>query len=489
MQIRSLSLLLATMMAFGIGVCAAEERTQNFDVDPHWDGHNNRAQSPPPRTVRQDFGYSPTRHAGGASAGELGGMITPAAEPAYYAKRIKPASLKERLMASGKLACTGGQFHMLVGFFNAGSINEWRTPNSIVLRLYGRGNVFYAYVEYATSRWRAGGDSPGGFATVADPRTGKRNLRGFVARGAPHTWSLTYDPNANGGNGSIIATIDNEKAICHLDPGHKQDGAVFNRCGLLSIPKHFDQGGEVWLDDITINGQFEDFQTDPRWDAVGNRRNYTTYSVRPRFDFGFSPTQYAGGKVPGELGGVIFRGDIRYSNKMAYYADRLESLKLDKPLHAAGKIAMRRGITDSTSLIGFFHSKDSIAVVDSQASGIPMNFLGVAIEGPSSQGFFAYPVYRFSNGAEGHAARHANLPHIMPDGRSADWSFDYDPQSSGRSGRLTLKFDGRLVQLDLARGQRGAPARFDRFGIVTTWIDGNAQHLYFDDLTYTFRQE
>ena len=26
---------------------------------------------------------------------------------------------------------------------------------------------------------------------------------------------------------------------------------------------------------------------------------------------------------------------------------------------------------------------------------------------------------------------------------------------------------------------------FDRFGIITTWIDGNAQRVYFDDLTYT----
>ena len=34
------------------------------------------------------------------------------------------------------------------------------TPNSVALRLYGRGDVFYAFVEYATGRWRAGGDSP-----------------------------------------------------------------------------------------------------------------------------------------------------------------------------------------------------------------------------------------------------------------------------------------------------------------------------------------
>jgi hypothetical protein len=40
----------------------------------------------------------------------------------------------------------------------------------------------------------------------------------------------------------------------------------------------------------------------------------------------------------------------------------------------------------------------------------------------------------------------------------------------------------------MAPGHR-REARFDRFGIVTTWIDGNAQDVYFDDLRYTFRQE
>src|SRR4029077_13745098 len=156
--------------------------------------------------------YSQTKHAGGEADGEIGGWLTPAAEPAYYAKRISPATLGERLTASGKLACTGQQFHVLVGFFNSETINEWRTPNSIVLRLYGRGDIFYAYVEYATGAWRAGGDNPGGFATITDARTGKKQLRGFASRGAIHTWSMVYDPKANGGLGAINVTIDDETA-------------------------------------------------------------------------------------------------------------------------------------------------------------------------------------------------------------------------------------------------------------------------------------
>ena len=42
----------------------AEERTQRFDADPGWDGHNNRLAEA--RTIRQDFGFSPTAHAGGS---------------------------------------------------------------------------------------------------------------------------------------------------------------------------------------------------------------------------------------------------------------------------------------------------------------------------------------------------------------------------------------------------------------------------------------
>jgi hypothetical protein len=467
--------------------CFAEERVQKFDKDPQWDGHNNRATIPEPRAVRQDFGYSSTNHAG-TKRGEIGGFITPAGEPAYYAKPIATSTLSDELSASGTFATTDRQFHLLVGFFNADTVNEWRTPNSIVLRLYGRGDVFYAFVEYMTGRWRAGGDNPGGFALVDEPETGRKKLRGFASDGTKHHWSMVYDPKANDGQGSVTVKIDDETAICHLDPGHQQDGATFNRFGILSIPKHHDTGGEVWLDDLVINGETENFDADPNWDALGNRSEYLTNDVRPRFDFGFSETNFAGGKAAGEMGGIIFRGDSRDPLKLAYYGDRLATLSLDKPIRAAGKISMHRGISDSTSLFGFFHSQDSAAVVDQQSTGFPANFLGMAIEGPSRDGFFFYPAYRFTDGG-GNYPQGAELPHIYPDGKSHDWSFAYDPRAAGGNGEIVVTFDGHRVQLQLHPGERQMAARFDRFGIVTTWIDGNAQRLYFDDLTYTCRQE
>jgi hypothetical protein len=467
------------------GFIAAGEKVEHFDRDPGWDGQNNRSEQSKPREVKQDFGYSRTAHAGG-QAGEIGGFITAAAEPAYYAKRLEPKSFDDVLTASGRLICKGNQFHALLGFFNSGTINEWRTPSSIAIRLHGRGDVFFAYVEYATARWRAGADSPDGFATVRDPMSGRINLRGFPI-GKVLRWSLRYDPTAREGKGSIIVTLGDETAVCHLDAGHKADGASFNRFGLLPVLKSADDGGDIWFDDITINGQKEDFSSDPGWEGFQNRRIYKTRNIRPSFDFGYSPTQHAEGQGKGELGGLVFRGDCRYPDKLAAYGDRLSKLTLEKPLSATGKVSLRRAVSDSTVLLGFYHSKESLHVSPSQASGFPNSFLGIAIEGPSSEGFFVYPAYRNKGDGQGYADG-PKRPRIMPDGKANDWSLSYDPAGDGGRGSIVVKLGDQSVKLDLGAEHKKTGAAFDRFGLITTWIDGNGQLIYFDDLRYTSEQ-
>src|SRR4029453_10424659 len=164
-----------------------------FAGAPGGRGPNTGAPLPNPRMIRQDFGYSRTSHAGG-KAGEIGGFITPAAAPAFYAKKLPTKPLNGRLSPSGAIACPGNAFHALVGFFNAGTLNEWRTPNTIALRISGRGDVFYAWLEYATQKWRAGADSPQGFPTERDAKTGRQRLKGFASKGVVHRWPLAYDP-------------------------------------------------------------------------------------------------------------------------------------------------------------------------------------------------------------------------------------------------------------------------------------------------------
>lgn len=462
------------------GVVNAEERKQSFDKDPGWEAHNNRPKDAP-RTIRQDFGFSKTTHAGGKPS-EMGGFITPAGEPAYYAKKITPKSFDHSLSASGTLACNGRAFHALIGFFNAGTLNEWRTPNTIALRISGRGDVFYAWLEYCTQRWRAGGDDPKGFPTVRDPETGREQLKGFTSKGV-HRWSLQYDPKANNGRGSVTASIDGVQAVCHLAEGHKADGATFNRFGLLNLMKSADDGGAIWMDDITVNGETEDFGRDPGWDQLHNRRTYTTQIIRPRFDFGYSQSRFAGGKNAGELGGLVFRGDCRYPAKMASYADRLEDLTLEKPLKASGKVCLTRGVTDSSVLIGFFHADDSMAVNPSQENGLPKCFLGISTDGPSREGFLFAPTYRNKAGERGHGAD--KVPHLYPDGKAQDWTLNYSPSEAGGRGQITVTLGQHTTKLDLGAGHKLAGARFNRFGLITTWVDGNSQTIYFDDLTYT----
>jgi hypothetical protein len=477
-------LLVLTCLA---AAAAAEERHEAFDRDPGWEGVNNRARESKPRTVKQDFGYSPkTAHAGG-TPGEMGGLITAAAEPAYYAKKISAKTFDDRLRASGRVFCKGPRGHALVGFFNADTLNEWRTPNTVALRLAVRGDRVFAFLEYATARWRAGGDNARPFPTARDPKTGRQRPKGFPA-GQAYEWSLEYDPKADGGQGEIRATFGGETAVCHFGPGHRGDGAAFNRFGLLTVMKHAAGAGEVWLDDVAVNGEKEEFAADPGWDGRNNRRTYRTEDVRPRFDFGFSPTSYAGGAGQGELGGLVFRGDCRFPGRMACYGDRLGALTLDRPLRASGKVCLRRGVSDSTTLLGFYHARDSMAVSASQAHGTPRCFLGVAVEGPSREGFLFYPTYRVNGDGSGSAAGNRPPP-ILPDGRPHAWALAYDPDAAGGRGRITVKLDGKAVALDLGQGHRAAGARFDRFGLVTTWIDGNGQQVYFDDLTYTARQE
>ena len=479
---RLIALALVPALA-AVGRAQPATKTESFDRDPGWDRSNNHPadRNDQPVPVRQDFGFRSTSHAGG-KRGEIGGFVFAAAEPAWYAKIIPNHTLDQPLSASGAFSVADGGTNLLLGFFNADTAKEWRTANSLALRINGRGDHFFAYLEYCTSQWRAGADSPKPFPTRHDPQTGRSALIGFPAGGRTHRFELRYDPSANSGGGAITATIDGQTSVCHLDAGHKADGAVFNRFGILNVMKSADSGSEIHVDDLAINGQRHDFDSDPQWEGRGNRTTFTTNNVRPRFDFGFSPTHFAGGKAGGEMGGLVFRGDCRYPERMAYYADRVGPLSLDRPLRASGKVVLRRGVSDSTTLFGFFNVTAAMRSNPSQNQGLPEGVLGVNVEGPSSEGFCFYPVARLI-GRDGAVSPDLRKLRILPDGKPHDWAFEYTPAADGR-GRVTVTLNGRSIHLDLDMGA-GAATRFDRFGLVTPWIDGNGQVVYFDDLTYS----
>ncbi len=78
-------------------------------------------------------------------------------------------------------------------------------------------------------------------------------------------------------------------------------------------------------------------------------------------------------------------------------------------------------------------------------------------------------------------------PTILPDGLSHDWSLEYQPGGTDSQARITVALDQTSKTWILEKAPSSG-ATFDRFGIVTSWIDGNGQLVYWDDVTYTVKQ-
>ncbi|HUF64016.1 MAG TPA: hypothetical protein VMN36_18200 [Verrucomicrobiales bacterium] len=482
-------LVLGLMWSGGGAMVFAALRVENFDFEPpSWEGAHHRSTFFEARQVIQDFGYSPATGKAGGRTGEIGGRIQPAAEKAYYGYPLpSEQNLDSPMSAEGLLYVEPGGGHCLLGFFRAGTLEGWRTPNTLAVRINGRGHTFHCHLEYCTSRWRANA----GVAGEIVP--GERVTATELVSGRSYAWKLDYEPEGSDGNGMlrfVLSDVEGGTAWCAVLPEHRADGAVFDHFGIVPVMKAWDGAGEIWVDNVKVNGVAFEFNEDPGWAAEGNRSEYITNDTRPKFDFGWSPTQYAGGEKPGELGGLIFRGDCREPERMACYGDRIARLTLEDPIEASGKVVMLRGVSDSTASIGFYHAEHSMWSNPSQKHAIPMDYLGINIEGPSSEGFFFYPVYRTHGDAAKAATRgESELPRIYPDGKAHDWAFRYDPAGAGGNGRITVRLDGQECRLELEAGDREAGATFNRFGICTPWIDGNSVRAYFDDLKYSCSAE
>jgi hypothetical protein len=452
-------------------------REENFDRDPpNWEGINNRNQFFEAKNVVQDFGYSARSNRAGGESGEVGGRVNPAGEPAYYAYRLPtPLTLESPMSAEGKLYVAPGAGHFLVGFFNAATLKEWRTANSLVVRINSRGEGSHFHVEYCTSKWRANA------AVIGEIVPGERINAKEMPNGTVWLWKLAYDPK---GSGILTFTLGDMTTECEMLREHRTDGATFTHFGLMPIPKTWDSAGAIWIDDVNVNGVGFYFSSDPQWEGFNNRRTYTSSDTRPKFDFGWTLTRFAAGMKAGELGGLIFRGDCREASRMASYGDRIGRITFKKGFEARGRVCMLRGISDGTAAIGFYNSVESMRVNPSQQHSVPMGFLGINIEGPSSEGFFFYPVCRTEAGTSAVPSDYRKAPRIYPDGKSHTWSLKYDPEANGR---VHVTLDEQSFAMSLAGGRRDVS--FDRFGICTPWVDGNSVTVYFDDLVYTNSQD
>jgi hypothetical protein len=468
-------------------------KTESFDKDPGWEGHNNRIVPERVPTVTQDFGYSKTNFAGKV-AGELGGQITRASEPAYYADKTGPVTLDDKLSASGTFALTksspgGGIFF---GFFRAEQPSGGGRPTgSLGMNLdCERGGARLA-VRLITGK----NQSCGTFVTPFIP--GKFRPTPLRNDGTRYTWTLDYDPQGAGGPGQFKFTLHGDapkpgayskadlpeaykkEALLRfpdvttftvdLAKGYRQQGTTFDHFGLMNMMK---PGGwmNIYFDDLHYLGRGQDFSQDPKWDASGNRTTYQSKDIGGAHDFGFSPTHHAGGKI-GEVGGTFWR-----SGKYAYYADKVGPLSLDNRLEASGKVVLKSGAPDSDMFLGWFNSANKDEP-PTQAG----HFLGVHVGGPTRVGHYFHPSLATAKGTRSQAAAGP----VLTPAKVYEWSLVYDPVAGGGNGAITVTLDKESVTLPLKKGIKAEGARFDRFGLFTSNIGGQIVRIYLDDLKYT----
>src|SRR5207244_2657572 len=97
-------------------------KVENFAKDPGWVAVGNRADyEDREQGGAHDFGFSATSNFAGGTAGEIGGKVWRSGVYGYYADRVGPLSLEQRLEASGKMILSVGQQDSVVylGWFNS----------------------------------------------------------------------------------------------------------------------------------------------------------------------------------------------------------------------------------------------------------------------------------------------------------------------------------------------------------------------------------
>src|SRR5205814_99292 len=186
-------------------------RQQSFATDPGFIGAGNREKyQPREEGGMHDFGFSEKTNFAGGAAGEIGGTVWRSGEYGYYADRVGPLSLNDRLQASGKIVLSVGMpdSGVYLGWFNGGEkqISPPQAGNFLGVKIGGPTRVGHWFAPaYATTQ-----------ASRVEQIEGRQHpLNVSVERGegpvlVPQKvfqWKLLYDPAASDGRGAITATL------------------------------------------------------------------------------------------------------------------------------------------------------------------------------------------------------------------------------------------------------------------------------------------
>ncbi len=222
-------------------------RAEDFSKDPGWNGTGNHvAFEDRERSGNHDFGFrEKSNFAEGKSAGEMGGTVWRSGRYAYYADRVGPLTLDDRLEAGGKVVLKIGapDSGCYLGFFNSAEKNKSPAAagSFIGIKIGGPTRVGHYFAPaYAFSA-----------GAKADRAVGP-----LLVPGRAYPWKLVYDPDANDGKGAISVTLGEKSLTVPIKNGDKAKGATFDRFGLFTA----NIGGsyvKIYLDDLSYTSAAE----------------------------------------------------------------------------------------------------------------------------------------------------------------------------------------------------------------------------------------
>ena len=218
---------------------------QDFSKEPAWIGAGNRVSYEDREvTGAHDFGFSAKTNFAGGKPGEIGGGLWRSGAFGYYADRVGPLNLEQKLEARGKvkLVTAGPDSDMQFGWFNSAAKDKGAgdAENSVGIHVGGPTRIGHYFIP--------------AFAT-AKGINGKVEHGPILTPGKVLDWSLIYDPAANGGHGEMRVTLGTESVTLALKPGQKAQGATLDRFGLFTSTA----GGQmvkIFLDDLTYTAAF-----------------------------------------------------------------------------------------------------------------------------------------------------------------------------------------------------------------------------------------
>ncbi len=521
----------------------------DFSDDPGWDHYQNRIVGTDMPRVVQDFGWRSTSFTG--ESGEIGGRVENSRRQAYYAMPLgRPLTFDDDISASGTLALrhVGLRGVAYIGFFNS-QRHSWRVWSSMAFRVWEEGDVGQVMFDWMASDWQARGAetaillSPDGLvhtwsfrydpdakadATWRDkalerhitdetgngrpyelqgeeyllerlkkeePRLTRRQLRerllkvrdqGLVEyfhRHDQHRWWKR--PDAGHGHGRVTLQFDDETPyVFWFDAKIRNAPAEFDRFGLFNIAR-FGTRTEIYLGNLKVNGEAVELSQDPHWEGRNNESKYVEPNFHGMHSYGWSQSNWAGNQ-PGEIGGLFWRTEAQ-DPLFSYYGDDVGELTLDDPISFSGTICFTDGMTDAAAYFGFFNrdNQQEKFTAERQDAAFPMpNMMGIHIADLTAVGYYFAPLVSSSD----RQAVSESCEVFVPDRRRRHFSYVYDPQANGGTGRATVTLDDRAYELDLTPEQRKSGALFNRFGLANVRGGGHSVEFYLDDLSYTARR-